>query len=637
MRRLSKAADQTGDARRRGDRRGDAGPAEPRPAAAHGRGPASVGARRTARKRPRAAGPAGRVVVSRRRPWIGWFVAGRRSSCTVVGGARRQLAPLGWIVGAVVGLALGARRCWRIFMPRGRRCDARSSTASSSGNSTRPASSNSRRLPTRKARQPAPGARRSSAAATATSRRRTSVRDQKSPKPIALRNAELAPVEPRVRRTHRKRSPPSATAPSPPPSQVSAAAGAERRRAPARRSRERRPLRRPPHRSQQRARRRVATMADAWLAGFRDIADELAAMQERCRAAVPRLVGRRLAHLATPRRTARGDPLRPVPAAAAAGQERRARGQAARPRRAAAGAARGDVARRAAAAGDHRRRRRAPRRGRRAAARRCCGCSPSMPAGKVRFTIIDPAGLGENFAAFMHLADYDEQLVAGRIWTEPKHIDQRLDAHRRAHGEGDPEVPPQRVRHDRRIQPDAPAKWPSRSTCSSPPTFPPTSPRRRPASSSRIAQSGPRCGVYTLLSVDTRAAPAARVQARRAARPTRSTSTGTSERLVWHDPLFEQLPLELDRLPDAERLNDVLRAGRAAVARGAAASRCRSRWSRRRPDKLWTSDSAPRAGRAARPRRRQGAAVAAARQRHVAARAHRRQDRLGQDRRCCTR
>lgn len=50
----------------------------------------------------------------------------------------------------------------------------------------------------------------------------------------------------------------------------------------------------------------------------------------------------------------------------------------------------------------------------------------SMPSGKVRFTIIDPVGLGENFSVFMHLADYQEQLVASRIWTDPTHIEQRL-------------------------------------------------------------------------------------------------------------------------------------------------------------------------------------------------------------------
>lgn len=50
----------------------------------------------------------------------------------------------------------------------------------------------------------------------------------------------------------------------------------------------------------------------------------------------------------------------------------------------------------------------------------------SLPPGKVRFTIIDPVGLGQNFAAFMRLADHDEMLVTSRIWTEPDHIEQRL-------------------------------------------------------------------------------------------------------------------------------------------------------------------------------------------------------------------
>ncbi len=77
----------------------------------------------------------------------------------------------------------------------------------------------------------------------------------------------------------------------------------------------------------------------------------------------------------------------------------------------------------------------------------------SLPAGKVRFTIIDPVGLGENFAGFMHLADYEESLVTSRIWTEPDA--HRAAAHRphRAHGERDPEIPAQRVRDDRGVQP----------------------------------------------------------------------------------------------------------------------------------------------------------------------------------------
>ncbi len=50
----------------------------------------------------------------------------------------------------------------------------------------------------------------------------------------------------------------------------------------------------------------------------------------------------------------------------------------------------------------------------------------SIPPGKLLFTIIDPVGLGQSFAGFMHLADYQESLVSNRIWTDPKHIEQRL-------------------------------------------------------------------------------------------------------------------------------------------------------------------------------------------------------------------
>ena len=50
----------------------------------------------------------------------------------------------------------------------------------------------------------------------------------------------------------------------------------------------------------------------------------------------------------------------------------------------------------------------------------------SLPAGRVRFTVIDPIGRGENFAGFMRLADYEKDLVGGRIWTEQDQIDQRL-------------------------------------------------------------------------------------------------------------------------------------------------------------------------------------------------------------------
>ena len=48
------------------------------------------------------------------------------------------------------------------------------------------------------------------------------------------------------------------------------------------------------------------------------------------------------------------------------------------------------------------------------------------PPGKVTFTIIDPVGLGQNFAGLMYLADYEEALINRRIWTQQGQIEERL-------------------------------------------------------------------------------------------------------------------------------------------------------------------------------------------------------------------
>ena len=48
------------------------------------------------------------------------------------------------------------------------------------------------------------------------------------------------------------------------------------------------------------------------------------------------------------------------------------------------------------------------------------------PPGKAAFTIIDPVGLGQNFAGLMHLADYEPALINRRIWTQRDHIEERL-------------------------------------------------------------------------------------------------------------------------------------------------------------------------------------------------------------------
>ncbi|VTR96744.1 FtsK/SpoIIIE domain-containing protein [Tuwongella immobilis] len=127
----------------------------------------------------------------------------------------------------------------------------------------------------------------------------------------------------------------------------------------------------------------------------------------------------------------------------------------------------------------------------------------ALPPGKVRFTIIDPVGLGDNFAAFMHLADYDENLINGRIWTEPHQIEQRL-TDLTAHMET---VIQKYLRNQYRsiVEYNSHAgevAEPFRVlvVANFPAQFTPEAARRLVS----IVQTGGSCGVYTLLSVDTR-------------------------------------------------------------------------------------------------------------------------------------
>ncbi len=127
----------------------------------------------------------------------------------------------------------------------------------------------------------------------------------------------------------------------------------------------------------------------------------------------------------------------------------------------------------------------------------------SIPAGKVRFTIIDPVGLGDNFAAFMHLADFDENLIGSRIWTEPAQIEKRL-SDITAHMEN---VIQKYLRNQYRSIEEYNAQAgevaePFRVLviANFPANFSLEAARRLVS----IVQSGATCGVYTLMSIDSK-------------------------------------------------------------------------------------------------------------------------------------
>ncbi|HWB19214.1 MAG TPA: FtsK/SpoIIIE domain-containing protein, partial [Phycisphaerales bacterium] len=180
----------------------------------------------------------------------------------------------------------------------------------------------------------------------------------------------------------------------------------------------------------------------------------------------------------------------------------------------------------------------------------------SLPPGKVHFTLIDPVGLGQNLAGFMHLADYDGRFVTDRIWTEDRHIDQRLldlTEHMETviqkylrneyatiaeynHDAGEI-AEPYRIL----VVTGFPVNFSENAA-------------RRLAS---IIASGPRCGVHALIAADTRLPLPQGIQLA----DLQSSSINLkfeNGRMVWKDDEFQRYPLSIDAPPSEDLLTRVL-------------------------------------------------------------------------------
>ncbi len=180
----------------------------------------------------------------------------------------------------------------------------------------------------------------------------------------------------------------------------------------------------------------------------------------------------------------------------------------------------------------------------------------TLPPGRVKFTIIDPVGLGQNFAGFMHLADYDESLVGSRIWTDHEQIEKRL-ADLTEHMET---VIQKYLRNEFATIDEYNAQAgelaePYRFLVIAdfPVGFQGDSFRRLAS----IATSGPRCGVYTLIVRDTRqnipsGAHVDEVEAHSINLQWLSAS------FVWRDEIFRQFPLKLDPPPSEDDLTKIM-------------------------------------------------------------------------------
>lgn len=182
----------------------------------------------------------------------------------------------------------------------------------------------------------------------------------------------------------------------------------------------------------------------------------------------------------------------------------------------------------------------------------------TLPPGKLRFTLIDPVDRGRNMAGFMHLADYIEALVGGRVWTEANHIQQQLEdltAHM-----------------DMVIQKYLRNQYPTMEAYNAEAgeveepyrlvvvaNFPANFTEEAAQRLVSIARSGPGCGVYVLVTVDTEAKlpynfGLADLE------ETATIITHDGRRFAWQEADFRECALTLDSLPPTKQFDRIVHA-----------------------------------------------------------------------------
>ena len=175
-----------------------------------------------------------------------------------------------------------------------------------------------------------------------------------------------------------------------------------------------------------------------------------------------------------------------------------------------------------------------------------------LPPGRTRVTIIDPVGRGENFGAAMHLGDKDPNLVNSRIWTEMKQIEDVL-----TDLTGHMETILQRFLRNQYAtlaeyneQADEVAE-PFRFVivANFPVNFTPDAAQRVIS----LATAGARCGIYTVVLMDTRQNPPHGVNLDDLEKAC-TTMVWQDGQYVWQDDLFGKYPLTLN-MPVAEELS----------------------------------------------------------------------------------
>nr|WP_303652500.1 FtsK/SpoIIIE domain-containing protein [Paludisphaera mucosa] len=211
-----------------------------------------------------------------------------------------------------------------------------------------------------------------------------------------------------------------------------------------------------------------------------------------------------------------------------------------------------------------------------------------LPPGMVRFTIVDPIGLGRGFGAFMHLADFDEALVNNQVWTDARQIEERL-AELEAHMEL---VTQKYLRNE---YPSIEAYNAAAGEVAEPyrvlvvVDYPTKFDEKAASRLASIVAGGPPCGVLTLIAVDEgREFPTGCRLADLRPYCTRLIWKGDS--LAWDDPELGGYPFTADAPPVGETATRLIqRIGEAA--RAAKRVEVPFEFIAPAPESWWTCDS----------------------------------------------
>jgi energy-coupling factor transporter ATP-binding protein EcfA2 len=174
----------------------------------------------------------------------------------------------------------------------------------------------------------------------------------------------------------------------------------------------------------------------------------------------------------------------------------------------------------------------------------------SLPPGMVKFTIVDPMGIGRGFGAFMHLADFDPAMVTNQVWTDPRQIEERL-ADLAAHMET---VTQKYLRNEYATLEEYNAvagevAEPYRVLVIA--DFPAKIDEKAAARLAAIAAGGVPCGVLVLVAADS-SRPMPNDFSLDEIRPYCERLTWDGSRLAWPDRDFGAHPLALDMPPGAD-------------------------------------------------------------------------------------